>query len=60
MADELADVTDAADKAAMWTVNRDTRIKTAREQGYTLREIAEAAQLSHTQVANICRHTRIA
>lgn len=43
----------AADKAREWTDRRNALIVQAREDGATLRQIAELTGLSHTAVAKI-------
>ena len=45
----------AASRAREWTLRRDALVHIARADGLALREIADLAQLSHTQIANILK-----
>lgn len=52
----------AAQNVALWsrkareaTERRDEEIRKMRASGYSLRQIADLADLSHTAIANICR-----
>lgn len=54
MPDPLDEVAAAAAELTRWTVARDAAIRRAREQGASLRTIADAAGLNHQTVANIC------
>lgn len=49
------DVATEAKKARIATERRDAAIWVMRDEGATLRAIAEAAELSHTQIANILK-----
>lgn len=51
--DLLARLTQAADDARTFTAERDRLIIEGRDLGLTLRELADAAGLSHTAIAKI-------
>ena len=53
--DPLREVTAAAQRARGYITQRDYAIRVAHQHGRSLREIAEAAGVSHTTVANILR-----
>jgi len=49
------DVRNASSKAVLWTMRRDKAIRIAVEQGHTLRQVAEWANLSHTAIKFIAK-----
>ena len=50
---EVSELSEAAEQARDWTEVRNIRIRRAREQGMTLRQIGEEAGLTHAAIAKI-------
>lgn len=57
MPDPLRAIRKAQTQAVVALRERDRLIREARKEGATLREIASAADLSHTAIAKICERT---
>jgi DNA-binding CsgD family transcriptional regulator len=51
--DPLTEVADASRKIAEWTARREAAVHRAREAGHSLREIADAAGVTHQTIANL-------